>query len=194
MRRGIYPPAPFAADRSCAGLLSRIKYQKMEICIKFIGAPRQNQTEIEKVFFLKQPTKNALTRIDHRIIIGSEMNNSHFGDDAVCVNKKLYQLGEGPGLRKNFLTGKEGKRRNLGGFQAFLPQFRRGNFRQGVCVSLGTAFSKRQTADCPSVGPASRFCGLYFETARGSRPPVIFGEMERAICKTDKTDSSEGQG
>lgn len=36
------------------------------------------------------------------------MNNSHFGDDAVCVNKKLYQLGEGPGLRKNFLTGKEG--------------------------------------------------------------------------------------
>ena len=101
----------------------------MEICIKFIGAPRQNQTEIEKVFFLKQPTKNALTRIDHRIIIGSEMNNSHFGDAAVCVNKKLYQLGEVPGLRKNFLAGKEGKRRNSGGFQAFLMQFRRRFFR-----------------------------------------------------------------
>lgn len=167
----------------------------MEICIKFIGAPRQNQTEIEKVFFLKQPTKNALTRIDHRIIIGSEMNNSHFGDDAVCVNKKLYQLGEGPGLRKNFLTGKEGKRRNLGGFQAFLPQFRRGNFRQGVCVSLGTAFSKRQTADCPSVGPASRFCGLYFETARGSRPPVIFwGNGARHLCKRTKRIVQKARG
>lgn len=57
----------------------------MEICIKFIRVSRQNQTEIEKVLFLKQPTKNALTRIDHRIIIGSEMNNSHFGADAVCV-------------------------------------------------------------------------------------------------------------
>ena len=101
----------------------------MEICIKVIRVSRQNQTEIEKVLFLKQPTKNALTRIDHRIIIGSEMNNSHFEDDAVCVNMKLHQLGEVPGLRKNFLAGKEGKRRNSGGFQAFLMQFRRRFFR-----------------------------------------------------------------
>ncbi|WP_317400270.1 hypothetical protein [Anaerotruncus colihominis] len=56
------------------------------------------------------------------------------------------------------MSDKEGKRRNPDGFQAFLTQFRRGIFRQGVCVPHWYGFLKVQPESAAKKVPSTPAC------------------------------------